>query len=40
MTSPIGLEVPAAPANQVAKHSALLAVSAGMVGVFSYLCTC
>ncbi|MDT0351223.1 lipopolysaccharide biosynthesis protein [Pseudonocardia charpentierae] len=39
MTSPIGLEVPAAPAGQVAKHSALLAVSAGMVGVLSYLCT-
>ncbi|MDT7581062.1 MAG: hypothetical protein QOK35_2326 [Pseudonocardiales bacterium] len=39
MTSPIGLEVPAAPAAQVAKHSALLAVSAGMVGVLSYVCT-
>ena len=39
MTSPIGLEVPAAPAGQVAKHSALLAVSAGLVGVLSYLCT-
>lgn len=39
MSSPIGLEVPAAPAGQVAKHSALLAVSAGMVGVLSYLCT-
>jgi O-antigen/teichoic acid export membrane protein len=39
MTSPIGLEVPAAPAAQVAKHSALLAVSAGMVGGLSYLCT-
>jgi O-antigen/teichoic acid export membrane protein len=39
VTSPIGLEVPAAPAGQVAKHSALLAVSAGMVGVLSYLCT-
>jgi O-antigen/teichoic acid export membrane protein len=39
VTSPIGLEVPAAPAAQVAKHSALLAVSAGMVGLLSYLCT-
>jgi O-antigen/teichoic acid export membrane protein len=39
MTSPIGLEVPAAPAGQVARHSALLAVSAGLVGVLSYLCT-
>ena len=39
MTSPIGLEVPAGPAGQVAKHSALLAVSAGLVGVLSYLCT-
>ena len=39
MTSPIGLEVPAAPAGEVAKHSALLAVSAGLVGVLSYLCT-
>ena len=39
MTSPIGLEVPAAPATQVARHSALLAVSAGLVGVFSYVCT-
>ena len=39
MTSPLGLEVPAAPAGQVAKHSALLAVSAGLVGVLSYVCT-
>ena len=39
MTSPIGLEVPAAPAGQVARHSVLLAVSAGLVGVLSYLCT-
>lgn len=39
MSSPIGLEVPAAPAGEVAKHSALLAVSAGLVGVLSYLCT-
>jgi O-antigen/teichoic acid export membrane protein len=37
--SPIGLELPAAPAGQVAKHSALLAVSAGLVGVLSYVCT-
>ena len=39
MTSPIGLEVPAGPGEPVAKHSALLAVSAGLVGVLSYLCT-
>ncbi len=39
MTSPIGVEIPAAPAGQVARHSALLAVAAGLVGVLSYLCT-
>lgn len=39
MSSPIGLEVPAARAAQVAKHSALLAVSAGLIGVLSYVCT-
>ncbi len=39
MTSPIGVEIPAAPAAQVARHSALLAVAAGLVGVLSYLCT-
>lgn len=39
VSSPIGLEVPAAPAGEVARHSALLAVSAGLVGALSYLCT-
>jgi O-antigen/teichoic acid export membrane protein len=39
VTSPIGLEVPAAPASQVAKHTALLAMSAGLVGALSYVCT-
>ena len=37
MTSHV--EVPAAPAGQVARHSALLAVAAGLIGVISYLCT-
>ena len=38
MSSPL-VEVPAGPPTEVARHSTLLAVSAGLVGVVSYLCT-